>query len=231
MNKIFLGFTILSTLLLFGSSIDMKAQAANDMKSDQRLTYNKEVTAPGLLNKQSRGGARAVITNATITAINGFTFTVTSGNGRTFTVNSDSNTGFRRKFWGNSDIKEIQVGDQVNIIGKWTDNSQTTITATLVRDLSIMKRFGVFIGNVTKITSSGWTMLTLNRGHQEVTLIPSAKFTNRKNQPITLTDVATGHRIRVRGLWDIKSNTITQVSAVKDYSLPVRNNTSAPTPF
>jgi len=39
-----------------------------------------------------------------------------------------------------------------------------------------------------------------------------------------------GHRIRVKGLWNNKNSTVTEVSHVKDFDLPVRPiGTVAPT--
>lgn len=162
----------------------------------------------------------AHVVNGTVSAINGTTLTITSG-GKTITVNTDSKTKFRRHFWGTSTLAEITVNDKVNVYGKYTDKTHTTIQATMIRDTSIMKRFGVFVGDITSINGNTVVLKTEARGTQTVTLSTSAKYTDRKGTVIAQVDLKTGHRVRVRGMWDTKNHTITQVTEVKDYSLPL----------
>lgn len=161
----------------------------------------------------------ARVLSGTVTAINGTSLTINSA-GKNIIVNTDSKTKFRRHFWGSSSLAEISVNDKVNIYGKYTDTARTTIQATMIRDTSIMKRFGVFVGDITSITGNTLVLKTEARGTQTVTLSSSTKFTDRKGGTLTQTDLKTGHRIRVRGMWDSKNNTIIQVNEVKDYSLP-----------
>ena len=179
----------------------------------------REATRPGLFGKLFNKKGRAAIGRATLTAKNGTTLTVTSEDGKTYTVNTDSNTQFRRRFWGKSSFDEMNTGDIIAIIGQWTDDAHTTIQAKLVRDTSIQKRFGVFFGTVTSVTSTGWVMNTINRGSQTVTVVSSTKIVNRKGDTLTQTQVLVGHKIRVRGLWDNKANTVTEVKEVKDFTL------------
>jgi hypothetical protein len=68
-----------------------------------------------------------------------------------------------------------------------------------------------------------------------VTVSSSTKFVDRRGKTIAQTDVAVSHRIRVKGMWDNTNSTITEVTQVKDYSLPVKpagtpTPTSAATP-
>ena len=174
----------------------------------------------------------ASLVNATITGINGTTLTVTQG-GKTYTVLTDGNTKERRRFWGSGSISEMQTGDTVNVYGTWTDSMNTTIQAKLVRDVSIQKYNGVFFGTVQTLNSSGWTMTTVERGNQTVTVSSTTKFKDRKGGTLTQSSVAVGHKIRVRGLWDRNANTVTEVTEVRDYSLPVKTTvapTATPTP-
>ena len=59
------------------------------------------------------------------------------------------------------------------------------------------------------------------RADQTVTVTSSTEFENRKGETITQTDVKVGHKVRVRGLWDRTLNTVTEVTNVKDFNLPV----------
>jgi len=168
---------------------------------------------------------RAALISGTIVTNDKTNLTV-SKDGKTYNILIDSNTKLRRRFWGKATLAEMQVGDIVNVHGKWVDSTKTGIRAALVRDMSIQKRNGVFVGKVTALISTGWTMETVNRGKQTVMVVSTTKYVNRKEQVITNSDIQVGDRVRVRGLWDQKSNTISEVQSVKDYSLPVKTSTA-----
>ncbi len=155
------------------------------------------------------GELRIKIDAGTLTAKNGTSLTVTKDS-TTYSVTTDANTQLRRRFWGKATLDEMNPGDSVNVIGKWTDDTKTTVLAKLVRDLSIQKRYGVFFGTITAVSGNTWTLNSVNRGVQTVTVSASTKKVNVND------------RVRIRGLWDSKLNTITEVTAVKDYSLPVK---------
>lgn len=182
----------------------------------------------------TRGGVRAVvgfarIAGATVGAVGTNTLTI-SKNGKPMTVNILATTKLRRKFWGNAVLGEISIGDLVNVWGGWTDSTQSIINGRLVRDVSIQKRNGVFVGTVTTLTSAGWVMETFNRGTQTASVSSTTKFTNRTGKPITQADVVVGNMVRLRGMWNDKLNTITEVTAVKDYSIPVKAVNKVATP-
>jgi hypothetical protein len=184
-------------------------------------------SAPGVVKKLFK---ERVTLTGTVASISGATMTVTKDS-KTYTIQTDGSTQFRRRFWGKGAMGEIQVGDTVNVTGKWTDDTQTTIQAKLVRDVSIQKFNGVFFGTIQSVTGSGWVMTTVSRGNQTVTVSQTTKFTDRKGKSLSQTDVAVGHKVRLRGLWDRKSNTITEVTQVKDFSLPLAPSpTPTPTP-
>ena len=172
---------------------------------------------PGLLRQIFAKNGRVAIGSGVVASKSTGELTVTR-DGKTYTVLVDGNTKFRRRFWGGGSLDEIQVGDTVNVIGKWTDDSHTTIQAVLVRDISIQKRAGVFFGTVTSLTSDGWVMATISRGNQTVTVSSSTKFVNRKGETISQADIKVGDRVRVRGLWDKANSTVTEVSGVKDFA-------------
>ena len=135
--------------------------------------------------------------------------------------------------WGYLDAKipprlTIQPGDTVNVHGKWTDDTCTSFNASVILDMSIQKRFGAFVGTVSSVTASGWTMDTVNRGVQTVTVSSLTKLVNRKNESISQFAIKVGDRVRVKGLWDKANSTITEVAHVKDYSLPPKTTTATP---
>ncbi len=167
------------------------------------------------------GFGRAAIGSGKITAKTDTTLTIEK-DGKSYTVNLDSKTQLRRRFWGKAELSEFSIGDTVNVIGLWTDDTHTAINARLVRNLSIQRRFGVFFGEVKSLLSSGWVMSTKseNRADQTVTVSSTSKFENRRGETITQADIKIGHKVRVRGLWDRALNTVTEVTQVKDFSLP-----------
>jgi len=157
----------------------------------------------------------------TLQGINGSVLTVLGNDGKTYTINVNSKTQLRRDFWGKSTLAEFSVGDKVNVIGKWTDDNQTAVNATLVRDTSIQKRWGVFFGKVTVKNGDSFVFQTINRGLQTV-VFGSAKFIKRNETTMTYTELNIGDEVRVKGVWDKTLNKIESVDEVKDFSLPVK---------
>jgi hypothetical protein len=181
----------------------------------------KQITATRVAALKNIINSRAFINNGKVTAKGTNSLTVVAGS-NTYTVNLDSKTRLRRKFFGSSTIDEISINDIVNITGKFTDDAHTIITADQIRDLSIQKRRAVFVGDVTVISGNTITLKTLARGVQTVTISTATKFKDRKNGALTAADILVGHRIRVRGMWNSTNNTVTEVTEVKDYTLPVK---------
>jgi hypothetical protein len=169
---------------------------------------------------------RAAIVRGEITAIADTTLTVEKDD-TSYTVLTGAfdgcTTRFIRKYWGSSTIAELSVGDIVNVYGKWQDEAHTTIEACLIRDLSIQKRHAVFVGFVESLTASGWVMTTVGekRPNQTVVVTADTKFVNRKEETILQSDILVDHRVRVKGLWNNDTNTVSEVTHVKDYTLPV----------
>lgn len=215
-----LGLTIVPSVAAENARAEVRKEIREDLG-------DKAGSRPGLLREVLKKG-RAAIGSGKLTAKNGMTLTVEK-DGKSYTVVTDSNTQLRRRFWGKATLDEMQVGDTLNVIGLWADDAKTTINAKLVRDASIEKRFGVFVGEVKSLTSSGWVMSTVSekRPNQTVTVTASTKLVNRKGGAIGQADVVVGHRVQVKGLWDRANNTVTEVTHVKDFTLPVK---PSPTP-
>lgn len=232
-------FVLVSLLLTFASVSPVHAETLREARKDvmearknlveERKDFRvdiRESVASKVAAVKAMFKARITFGSGKLTAISDTTLTVEK-NGKSYTVLTGTfekcTTQFRRRFWGSSSLAEFTVGDSVNVAGRFQDEAKTTIEACVVRDVSIQKRFGVFVGEVTSLLSSGWVMNTVGekRADQTVTVSSSTKYTNRKEQPITKTDIKVGDRVRVKGLWNSINNTVTEVKQVKDYSLPV----------
>ena len=140
----------------------------------------------------------------------------------TKTVNLTTETKLLRRFGGKAELSEFAIGDQLQIIGKTTATASATVEAKVVRDLSIQKRFGVFFGRVLSLKpeTGEFTIQSLNRG--QLSAAPDTKtiYVNRKQITIKFSDLAIGHTVRVKGVWNRETNTLAEVTQVKDYSLP-----------
>jgi hypothetical protein len=117
-------------------------------------------------------------------------------------------------------LSEFSVGDEVNVIGRYTDETKSTIEAALIRNKSIQKRWGVFFGEVLSKEGTVLTIKKVNRGDLKVNLVNSTKLINRREQVITLNDIQVGHRIRAKGVWDRDLREIRETEEIKDFSLP-----------
>ena len=134
----------------------------------------------------------AKIIGGEITSISGTSLNI-GKDGKTYTVNTDSNTHFQRHYWGKSSLAEFSVGNKVNVQGKFTDDAKTTILARLIRNLSIMKRHGVFLGDVTVKNSNNFVIKSKERGDQTVYFTGTTKFVKRNEEVMTYADLQVGH--------------------------------------
>lgn len=171
-------------------------------------------------------GKRGWIEKGEVTAISGTTLTVTK-NSVPYTVNTDDKTIFRRRYGGKSQLSEIAENDTVNVLGKWQNEGKTQILATHIRDLSIQKRHATFFGTVRTITGTTLILTTVNRGEQTVTISSSTKLVNRKMEEIAMSDIQVGNRVRVKGIWDLTKKVVSEVTQIKDFSIPIQPSPTA----
>jgi len=139
---------------------------------------------------------------------------------KVYQVNITEKTQLRRRFWGKLDLKEFKIGDEVNVIGGFVDESKTIIDAVLIRNHSIQKRWGVFFGKVLTKEGGILTIKTVNRGELKIYVASSTKVVDRRGETISLDKVQVGHQIRVKGVWDSKLKEIRETDEIKDFSLP-----------
>ncbi len=223
MNKINKNITVLSFVAMLGLILTYpaKAEITSKIETRQALMTQKLMASPGASPIKGMDASRtniAVLKKVKVLTT-GDSFLTVDNAGTTLKVNIVDETHLRRKFWGKSQIDEFSVGDTIDVIGRWTDTSKTALTAILIRNESIQMRSGVFFGTVKSLTDGGFVMTTIHRDDETVT-IGNAKLINRKQLVITQADIKVGDKVRVRGLWNNTSKTITEVREVKDFSLP-----------
>lgn len=155
-----------------------------------------------------------------ITGLNENIITVEDKNGKSYSVTITEKTQLRRRFWGKANLSEFSMGDEVNVIGRFTNEEKTSIEAILIRNLSIQKRWGVFFGEVISISGNTLVIKTVNRGNLTVYINENTKLINRKQEKITFNQISVGHKIRVKGVWDKALSQIKETEEIKDFSLP-----------
>lgn len=158
------------------------------------------------------------IINGNVTAKSDTGLTINK-DGKDYIVNITSGTKIVRRFFGKIAISEISIGHKVNVVGKFVNDEKTVIDAKLIRDLSITKRHGVFIGNVVSKSSLDFVIQPAKKVNQTVFFNSNTKFVNREEKPISYSDVKIGDRVRVKGIWDQAENKLSEISHVKDFSL------------
>ena len=134
-----------------------------------------------------------------------------------WTVNFDENTVLRRKFGGESNTTEFSVGDRIVVKGKKSLTTEYTIDAKAIRNMSIEKKNGVFNGKVKNLSGSTFDIETVGRDTQKVTVSDETKFikvsVEGKNEG-SLADLQNDQTVVVKGLWDRKLKTVTEVKTV-----------------
>lgn len=189
------------------------------MEMEQNRLELKEKFSTKAAEMKQKLTKRAILLQASVTSVDTDRISVEK-DGITTVVLIGTDTRIVRRFFGTSTLAEIKTGHVVMVYGTWTDDTKTTIDATLIRDASIQLRYGVFVGTVTSISGTNLTFNSVNRSTQVADLSGTPVIVNRRMEKITLTDVKVGHRIRVKGMWDRSVNTITDVIQLKDYTLP-----------
>lgn len=170
-------------------------------------------------------GKKAEIGRGTITAINGTDLTVMKGS-KSFLVHTGSGTVLKRRFGAMAKWSEFATGQYVDVKGTWADEAKTQVNATWIRNWSIQKRNGVFNGVVSSVTGSGFVLNSFGRGSQSVFPDGSTKIVDRKGNTLTLGNILVGHRLTVKGVWDRTNHTVTEVTHIKDKSLPTGSGSS-----
>lgn len=231
MKKISLGIIIFTAFLTIASSVFALNPSGREIRDTIResIKEEKEVKEKnenkGLLDKvknflkknlRFEARVKGAITGIVIGSNN---FSINGEDG-SFQVNVTDKTNLLKKFGGKSSLSEYSVDDEVVVFGKFTDDTKLIIDAKTVRNNSIQKRKGAFFGKVTTKNTDNFVMETLERGTQTV-YFGSAKFVERNEKQMTYTDLKVGDRVRVKGIWDKTLSKITEVTQIKDFSLPV----------
>lgn len=144
-------------------------------------------------------GRKATLRDATVSAINGTVLTVSKDS-----VNYEIETAgakIKRKYNAKATLGEVRVGDVLTIKGRYT--AEFAIRAREVKDLSIQRWEGTFVGTVSSIDSANNTFVlaSVKRGNQTVEVASSTKFVYRKTDK-TFSDLKVSDEVTLKGTWN-----------------------------
>ena len=128
---------------------------------------------------------------------------------RKYVINVDSQTIILNRARGRLSLTDLKIGDQLNIYGDTSDNSQT-INADIIRDISQPAVASNYSGTITQVNSDGsFTFQTID-----------GEMITVKN-PINVGDL-----INIKGIIDQAQKLITEIS-----TLTTRKNQPVPLPM
>jgi len=183
--------------------------------AEQREDFKKEI------QEEKKKLPKPASRQGTVDTISANSFIILTADGKKITVEISDKTEIVRKYWGKSSLSEFHQGDKVNVRGFWKDETKLTITALSVRNMSILKRNATFWGKIKSIDNQTFIIVSLERGELTVKPNSNTKIMSRNGKMISFSDLQTGHRVRVSGVWDSALKTLDEVKTIKDWSLPI----------
>ncbi len=159
------------------------------------------------MEKRQEKRQEKTITGA-VTSINGMTLMVKNTKDSVVYTVDATNAKLVRKFGATMVIGDIQVNDILFVNGTISTTTPTAITAKIIRDESLQARNATFNGTVTTITGTSFTLQSRERGLQTVNTTSSSTI-KKNGSPATFADITVGATVRVDGVWNNTSNTVT----------------------
>lgn len=212
MRKIILPIIVLILFFgaIFSGKVDGKNVGSELGKAKIGLINNLKEKIKKLKFKARISGVLETKDNSVLTVIS---------NNKTYQVFITDTTILRPRFWGKTNVSELNLGDNLNVIGSWNDHNQTQINASLVRDLSNEKRYAVILGDVVSKDINNFVVNNAQRGNINVSSDTKTRFIAKNEKKIDYSDLKSGDRIRIKGIYDKKTNKMTEIIEVKDFSL------------
>lgn len=172
---------------------------------------------------EAKSGNGIQLKNAVITAIDTTTESITAEkNGVSYVIDASGAT-FRRRYGAKCDVYELMNGDYIWV---WGTMSGTNITARKVKDYSIQKWKGTFVGTITFVDilttyndNEGriyqqFEIESRHRGDQVIRVYDTTRIKYR-GQTKTFTDLAVGQEVVAKGIWNNTHSFVYDTSQVK----------------
>lgn len=160
--------------------------------------------------KDSRVTQKKSTIEGMVTALNGSAISVKRGNGSVIIVQA-ANAKIVRRFGAAMTLADIQTNDRLVITG--TVTTGTEITATLIRDISLQTRSGIFSGMVASVSAEAKTfVLQTNKRDSQTIIVNTATKITKNGNVATFGDLAVSGTIRVAGVWNRTNESVTATS-------------------
>jgi len=224
--------TLGMTVLLVATPASVFAQTVSPAPVNQQNLSFMQNLYTQLKNFETQNPQYVRREGIVITGINGSTITGTQTNKKkgttnTYTINAGSAIVVRR-YWGQSSLSQVSVGDRIRVIGTWTDSAKTTINAFLIRDMSTQERSDTFGGTVSALGNNSFTFQSLHRGSWTVNVSGSTKITGKKGVSMQFSNISVNDKLRIDGMLD-RTNKVITATAIRDISYPASSTTAQPT--
>jgi len=141
-----------------------------------------------------------------VASVSGMTIMLTAKNASSTVYSVDAtNAKLVRRYGASMQITDIQTGDMLQVQGTVTG---TSVTASAVRDLSLQQRNGSFVGTITAINGSSFTLNSKARGDQTINLTSTTVY-RLGDKAASSTALAVGETVTVNGVWDRTNKNVT----------------------
>ncbi len=175
------------------------------------VTAGENVTVSGVWDSTNNTIAASKVTiivkngttSGTFGSANGPSFTLT-GKSSAYTVDASSAKWIRR-YGAAMGMGDAQSGDNLAVTG--TING-TNITAKTIRDESLQAYNGTFVGTITAVSDSSFTLQSKARGTQTINIASTTVF-RVGSQTGSFTSLAQGQTATVSGVWDRTESNVT----------------------
>jgi hypothetical protein len=175
------------------------------------LPVTAPVTSSGaaMMGGTHQKTARPKTWTGTVTAVSGTVVSFTAANKSSYTVDTSVGTvKLMRRFGANLvDASSIQVGDKISVTGTLGADG-VSITAASLRDTSLQLRSGTFVGTVSAVNGTSFTLASKARGNQTVNTTSTTVF-KKGTAAAALSDVAANETVTVSGVWDRTNSNVT----------------------
>ena len=198
-------------LCLIMAAAGLKVVPSAHAEDDVNSNSNIDVDTP--LEKLEKKFVKSIfLAKAELKAIDGLQLTVVNKT-TTYNVILSDKTTLRRKFGSRSNLAEFSVGDILQVFGRKV--SDTEVLAKLIRNTSIQKKHGTFLGTIesVNIESKTFILKPVSRPLTTVIVNDATKIIERKSVKV-FADLTVGMKVTAAGLWDMRKNTLAEVSKI-----------------
>jgi len=147
---------------------------------------------------------RASLISGTVASVSGNSITLTGSKGVSYTVDA-TNAKLIRRFGAAMQLSDVQTGDALLVTGVV---SGTSVAAKTIRDQSLQAHNGTFIGTVSAVNGTSFTLQSKERGSQTINTTSSTIF-KTGTASSGLSDIAVGQTVTVSGVWDRTNSNVT----------------------